>query len=213
MKMLLLILSLFVNNNQLDKQIKNYLDKYLVGYLKYEYEILSSPKSLHNIELLNEKEFSMRKNIIYIPVKIDDPKNESKSFISVKVKLYKSVLVALQTIKAKTDLTELMFEMRTVDVTTLKGVPVEKTETVNNMRSKSHISTGEVLTEEEIENIPVIFSGDEVKAEKNIGAVSINISAFAREDGNIGDNIKIRTVDNKQFVARVVGQKKVLIEE
>lgn len=213
MKMLLLILSLFVNNNQLDKQIKNYLDKYLVGYLKYEYEILSSPKSLHNIELLSEKEFSMRKNIIYIPVKIDDPKNESKSFISVKVKLYKNVLVALQTIKAKTDLTELMFEMRTVDVTTLKGVPVDKAETVNNMRSKSHISTGEVLTEEEIENIPVIFSGDEVKAEKNIGAVSINISAFAREDGNIGDNIKIRTVDNKQFIARVVGQKKVLIEE
>jgi flagella basal body P-ring formation protein FlgA len=213
MKMLLLILSLFVNNNSLDKQIKNYLDKYLVGYLKYEYEILSSPKSLHNFELLSEKEFSMRKNIIYIPVKIDDPKNESKSFISVKVKLYKSVLVALQTIKAKTDLTELMFETRTVDVTTLKGVPVGNMGIVNSMRSKSHISTGEVLTEEEIENIPVIFSGDEVKAEKNIGAVSINICAFAREDGNIGDNIKIRTVDNKQFIARVIGQKKVLIEE
>jgi len=142
MKMFLLILSLFVDNNSLDKQIKDYLDKYLVGYLKYEYEILSSPKSKYNIELLSEKEFSMRKNIVYIPVKIGDLKNESKSFISVKVKLYKSVLIALQSIKAKTDLTESMFETRTFDITTLKGILVEKAELVTNMRSKSHISTG-----------------------------------------------------------------------
>jgi flagella basal body P-ring formation protein FlgA len=213
MKMLLLILSLVFNNNPLDKQIKNYLDKNLAGYLKYEYEILSSPKNINNIELLSDKEFSIKKNIVYIPVKIVDPKGESKSFISLKVKLYKSVFVALQTIKAKTDLSESMFETRTIDITAIKGAPVENMETVSSMRSKSRIAPGEVLTEEEIEKIPVIFSGDEVKAEKNVGAVSINVSAFAREDGNIGDNIKIRTIDNKQFVARVVSHNKVLIEE
>lgn len=214
MKLLLLILPLFFNNNSLDKQVNNYLSRYLLGYEKFEYEVLSSPKGLSSYELVDDGKFNIIKNIVYIPVKIANSKHgNTLSVVSVKVKLFKKVLVAVENIKSKTDLNESMFETRLVDVTSLRGTIINNAEILNSLRCKSFLNRGEILTFEEVESLPVLFSGDEVTAEKNFGSVSITTQAFAREDGRIGDKIKIKTVDNKQFTAKILSGKKVYIEE
>lgn len=213
MKMLLLILALFVNNNSLDKQVRGYLTKHLSDYQKFEYEILASPKTSDTIELQDDKEFNISKNMVYIPVKVASRNSVVSSVISVKVKLYKNVLVANQVIRSRTDLNEAMFESRLVEVTSLRGTPVEDAGLVKSLRNKKIINTGEVLIEESCENMPIIFTGDEVTAVKNIGSVTITVQAFAREDGAAGDKIKIRTIDNKQFTAKIIDRKKVFIEE
>lgn len=214
MKMLLLILSLFVNNNSLDKQVRGYLTKHLSDYQKFEYEILAPPKSADAIELQDDKEFNISKNMVYIPVKVASRNSVVSSvIISVKVKLYKNVLVANQVIRARTDLNEAMFESRLIEVTSLRGTPVENAGMVKSLRNKTLLNAGEVLIEESCENMPIIFTGDEVTAVKIIGSVTITVQAFAREDGATGDKIKIRTVDNKQFTAKIIDRKKVFIEE
>lgn len=213
MKMLLLILSLFFSNDSLDKQIKNYLDKHFSAYPNYEYEIMSVPKNEKGIVIQSDKEFSINKNMVYIPVKITGKGTSSSSFISVKVKLYKYVLVARQTVNSKTELNASMFRPTLVDVTGLRGTPVENFDELNNLRSNSYLSTGKVLMQEDVENIPLIFNGDEVTAIKNIGSVTISVLAYSREEGSAGEKIKIRTVDNKQFTATIIDKKKVSIEE
>ncbi len=214
MKLLLLILPLFFNNSALDKQVNNYLSRYLLGYEKFEYEVLSSPKGLSSYELVDDGKFNIIKNIVYIPVKTTNSKHgNTLSVVSVKVKLFKKVLVAVENIKSKTDLNESMFETRLVDVTSLRGTIINNAEILNSLRSKSFLNRGEILTLEEVESLPVLFSGDEVTAEKNFGSVYVTIQAFAREDGRIGDKIKIKTVDNKQFTAKILSGKKVYIEE
>ena len=213
MKLLLLILSLFHNGDSLDKQVHDYLSKYLSAYEKFEYKILSSPKTSGEIELREEKEFSLNRDMVYIPVRTANANNSSSSFISVRVKLYKYVLVAAQTIKPKTDLNETMFEMKLVDVAALRGKPVESSADLKSLRNRILLNPGSVLIEEEIEMMPIVFSGDKLTAIKVAGSVLITVQAFAREDGAFNDRIKIRTADNKQFSARVLENKKVLIEE
>ena len=214
MKMLLLILSLFITGNSLDKQIDNYLNKYLSDYEKFEYEVLSTPDGSSAVEVQDDGNLNMTKNMVYIPIKISSSKSVNvSSVISVKVKLYKKVLVALENIKTKTDLKESMFGTRMVEVTSLRGTPVDVNEDLNSLRNKSFLNRGSVLTSEEVEHLPILFSGDEVTAVKTFGTVTVTVQALAREDGCIGEKIKIKTVDNKQFIAKVISRYKVYIEE
>ena len=210
---LILILSLLFNTSSVDKKVQDYLNKHLRNYAKYEYEILSSPDTNLKIEFQNSSAFNINKNMVYIPVKIAKANGTASSFISVKVRLFKNVLTAMQPIKSKTDLDKSMFEIKLVDVTMIRGTVVENFDQINSMRSKSIINIGEVLTREEVESIPVIYSGDEVTAFKTFGGVTISIQAFAREDGCSDDVIKIKTVDSKSFTAKVLSKNKVLIEE
>jgi flagella basal body P-ring formation protein FlgA len=206
-------LSLFVSGNSVDKQVENYLSRYLSAYVKFEYTILNMPRTPGEIELQDGKEFKLNRDMVYIPVSISDTKNSVSSFISVKVKLYKYVLVASQSLKSKTDLNETMFEMKLVDVAALRGNPVESSSDLKLLRNKVMLNQGDVLLNEEVEKMPVVFSGDKLTAVKNSGSVVITVLAFAREEGGINDRIKIKTVDNKQFTARVLDKRKVLIEE
>ena len=81
------------------------------------------------------------------------------------------------------------------------------------LRNKSFLNKGEILTTDEVEHLPVLFSGDEVTAVKTFGSVTVTVQALAREDGCIGEKIKIKTIDNKQFTAKVINRYKVYIEE
>jgi len=196
----------------LDKQINDYLSVYLSDYDKYEFEVLGNLKDAA-WEIQDDGNFNISKNIVYIPAKDAGANNNAVTVISVKVKLYKYVRVALENIKPKTDLKESMFEQRLLEITSLRGTPLENTEDLKFLRNKSFLTKGNVLINEEVERLPILFSGDEVTAEKTIGSVTVTTQAFAREDGRAGDRIKIKTIDNKQFSAKVISNKKVFIEE
>ena len=214
MKLLLLILSLFFTGSSLDKQVGTYLSKKLTGYEKIEYVILNSPDQSSKVELQDGKPLNINRNMVYIPVTIfSSDKSSSSSFLSVRVKLFKRVLVANQNVKPKTQLDYSMFNVQLIDVAAVNGKAIDNTENVFDLRAKSFLNKGEVLTEEETEQLPILFSGDEVTAVKIVGSVTVTVQAFAREDGCEGERIKIKTVGNKQFTAKVVNKHEVLIEE
>jgi flagella basal body P-ring formation protein FlgA len=64
-----------------------------------------------------------------------------------------------------------------------------------------------------IEKIPLIKTGDEINAVFNGNSVSISFIAKARENGSIGDRIKIETKDKKLFTAKVIKAGTVIIME
>lgn len=213
MILLAFIASLFISGNSIDKEVENYLSKRFSNFEKFEYQILSLPKTSSKIELKSNGEFRLNNDVAYIPVNYASNNGTAAAFISVKVKLFKKVLVASSKVNSKTELNNFMFTERLVDVSMIRENLVDVNEAISSYRSKTLLNSGDILTEDKIELIPILKSGDEVTAIKQIGSVTVTTQAVLREDGRYGERVKIKTADNKQFIARVINQKQVSIEE
>ncbi|MHB1687342.1 MAG: flagellar basal body P-ring formation chaperone FlgA [Ignavibacteriaceae bacterium] len=201
--------------NSFSEDLNNYLKKNLIGRFEdYKYEVLQMPKSYDKIELLKTDDFNLSGNMIYIPVKIFQKNSRViESIISVKLKIFKSVLVASKDIMTRQPLTEKDFCLKKIDVAQLNGVPVSSFKEINSLRSKEFIKAGEVLTSEMVESLPIIKAGDPVTAKYIDGNVLITFNALSRQDGALGDTITIIAKDKKLYKAKIIDAKNVIIIE
>ncbi len=212
---ILFILSIVINsNNSFKGELDNYLKKNLSGYQDYKYEILQLPSSYKKIELLKPNEFNLSGNIIYIPVYIVDKSGrEFRSILSVKLKLFKNVLVAEKNISQKAVLCENDFTLKKEDITQIKGTPVYSLKDISHLRSAVFIKSGSILVDQMTEKIPVVKIGDELYARYISGNVIVSTVVFARQEGVINQIISVITKDKKLFKAKVIDSKNVIIVE
>lgn len=202
--LLLSVIIFFAPGNNIKDKVGKYLKEKLSYYESFEFEIVKAPENYISIEIIN-RELDLRGNIVHLPVKIIETRGKSSTtYLSVKLKLYRNVLVAIKTIKRNEKLTASYFDIQKTDVTGLRGTPVIIKEGVELYRAKSLINPGAVLTEEYIEPVPVILSGEQINAHSISGNVVVSIEAFARQDGAEGDVIRVITKDKKLFKARVI---------
>jgi len=204
--------------NDFNQKLDNYLYQKLTGFEKWNYEVVSQDKRLIErsvkIEIDNKREFKRVDCYGYIPVKVYEMNDACvSSFVTIRLNLFQSVLYSMKNIKNNSTLSAEDFEVEQKDVTNFKGIPFSKNKDLSLYRAKLNIRKGVVLLENMIEKIPVIKAGDEINAVFNDGNVSISFSAKAREDGSIGDKIKIETKDRKLFTAKVKEAGKVIITE
>jgi flagella basal body P-ring formation protein FlgA len=212
---LFFILSIAFNtNNSFKGELDNYLKKNLTEYQDYKYEIIQLPSSYKEIELLKPNDFNLSGNMIYVPVQIIDKNGRKfRSILSVKLKLYKNVLVAVKKINRKTDLKENDFTYKKEDITRIKGFPVYSIKGINLLRSKVLIKPGDVLIKQMTEKIPVIKIGDVLNAKYISGSVVISLKVFSRQEGTTGGIITVITSDKKLFKAKIIDSKNVIIIE
>lgn len=213
----ILSLIMFVTSligNQFDKELRNYLAERLTSYNDFEYELIRLPKGVKRIKVLENEEFQLNGDIAYVPVEIyNNQHNIINSFVTVRLKLMKKVYVAVDDIKPETKLTPDLFEEKIMDVSTLRGAYFLDKAKIKNFRNVRKIYKGSILVEELMEKIPDIVSGDVLEAISQSGSVAVSTKAFAREDGNVGERIKIRTIDNIQFTAEIIDNNKVIVLE
>lgn len=189
-------------------EIRVYLKDNLKGYEKFEFETVSCPriKFKENIKIDKNKEFKLTGNTAYIPVSISE--NNSKlttaSFITVRVKLYRKVYIAKSSIRRGQELKINDFQTIIADVANIRGKIIDENFLLSSYKSKFNIDEREILTEELIEPIPVIKRGNKVFAYSITGNVVISMEAAARQDGSIGEVIRIVTPDKKVFKAKVL---------
>ena len=212
---LLIIFSVFVHSgNSLKSQLDEYLKKNLTSYKDFKYEIVQIPTNYKHAEILKTNEFNVSGNLAYIPVKvIKEDKRITRSFITVRLKLFKNVLVAVKQINFKEHLAPADFRLEKKDITQIRGQAIESLKDIQNLRSKITIRSGDVLIRQSVETIPVINVGDVVKASLTSGSVYISTQATARQEGRPGDIIQIITKDKKLFKAKVINSHNVLIVE
>lgn len=212
---LLIVFQLILGSDKtFEGQLKNYLDKIFARYEKYEYEITELPKNYYRIELDNERQFKLNKNYLTIPVKIYDKNNRaSRSLISLKVKLFRKVLVALQDIERNEPLSDCQFIEIIHDVTSIRGTPIINSESLVGRRSKVKIKNGTILIEEMTEAIPDVFYNERLVLHAGSNGVDISTEVTAREEGKIGDVIRVVTNDNKIFKARIIDKFNVTLVE
>lgn len=212
---LLIAFSLFIHSgNSFKNELEGYLKKNLSNYKDFKYEIVQMPGKFKHASILKTNEFNISGNLAYVPVKITNDNNRTTNiFITVRLKLYQNVLVAAHKIKYRKILSKSDFKIEKENVAEVRGTPIKSFKGINNLRSKVSINAGEILTEEAVEEKPVINVGDIIKASVNIGTVYVSTQATARQEGRPGDIIRIMTKDKKQFKAKVIDSHNVIIVE
>jgi flagella basal body P-ring formation protein FlgA len=210
MYLLCLILSVFFwfSGNLSHDEINEYLKKQLTGYSKIEFETVSLPriKFKDDVSIDLTKDFKLSGNTAYIPVMIKSQNSAypTSSFVVARVKLYKEVLTARSPIKRGTELKKDDFQTEIADVSTIRGKIINDEQGIETYKAKFNIEQKEVLTETLIEPVPAIKRGNKVIAYSISGRVAISMDASAREDGCLGDIIRIITPDKKIFRAKVI---------
>ncbi len=214
LSVLLIILNLFSGIVQSDSDLQKYLTKLFSNYEKFEYQVDYNTNNFSKIVVDDERESRLNKNILHVPVKIYDRKNNvSNSFISIKVRLFKKVLVASQDIEKDEMLSSYQFRRDLRDVTMTKGFPVTEDESLIASRSKVKIREGSVLVKEMMEVIPDVMTNEKLILNAGKNGVNITIEVTAREKGNIGDVIRVIADNKKIFTAKIIDKYNVLLIE
>lgn len=213
MKFLLVILLSIqcVAQNFEDKALSFVIHE-LTGYHSITMKILNHNYDKENIQIDTSKRIILNKDIVMIPVLIQNEKKSVNTFISAKVKLFKNVLVAKRNIKKNEIVSSNDFEHKLLDICKLNGNTVGDNFNLTAFRAKAFIKKGEILIEEKLDKIPIINYGDKICAEVKVGSVTITTNVFARQSGNMGDIISIVSSDNTILKAKIIDKDKVRIE-
>lgn len=214
MKILLLILLGFITlqAKPFDEALRTYLHNNLNSFEKIEYSIVQMPKNFERIEINNERNLKLVKNFAYIPVKVFDKKDKvSLALITVKVKLYKTALVAAQKVNANENLTVAQFESKIKDVASIESSLIEPID-LSLYRSRVSMKEGTILSQDLVELIPIVSKGDKVIVHAGKNGVDISIEAITREDGNSGEIIRVQA-DSKIFKAKVIDKYNLMLVE
>lgn len=211
---LLNIIMLFsLNGSDFRNELKEYLTRQLTMYDSFDYEIMQMPKDYSSILIEKGTALNLNRNIVSVPVLLVKDNMTSESLIKVKLRLYKKVVTVRNKIESKTDLNASEFEFKTLDVSLLNGTPFFSLEEVFSFRTKIKLNPGSILIHEALEAKPVIKSGDLVKASLINGNVVITIEANARQEGAVGEVIRVVTQNKKQYRAKIVDATNVNILE
>lgn len=211
---LLNIIILFsLNGNDFRDSLKDYLTKQLSMYDSFDYEIMQMPKDYSSLSIVGGTALTLNKNIVSVPVLLVKENKKTESFIKVKLHLYKNVVTVRNKIRSRSDLNASDFEVKSLDVSLLKGIPFTSLEEISSFRTKIALNPGTILVREVLEAKPVIQSGDLVKASLTNGNVTVTIEANARQEGAPGEIIRVVTQNKKQYKAKVVDSSNVNILE
>jgi flagella basal body P-ring formation protein FlgA len=211
---ILIILSMLISSPDiLNEKINEILAKKLSGYSSYKFEILQAPTGFKHFEL-QENLLKINGNTAYLPAAFMDKNNRtSNSYLTIGLKLYQPVFISNKKIEKNMEISLTDFTVEEVEVGMVKGTPVLASNELKEFKSKIQINPGSILLREYINQVPAIKAGDKIIAVVVNGHIKITIEAFARQDGLVGDDIRIITSDKKQFKAKVIDSKNVTIIE
>ena len=208
------ILSVFTTYESLPTEIKNKLEAEFSSHKKVEFEVVKAPKNYRSIKLKENESINVIGKTAYVPIiSVDRKGKQKRTTLSVRVKIYDDVFVAIKDVKKREQLKAIDFQLLEKDISSVRGNIVLSLGEILGKRADRFIRKGDVLTKESLENMPVIFPGDRLSASSIVGNVQISFSAIAKQEGSIGDIIRIKTSKNKIYKAEVINYKNVLIIE
>lgn len=208
-----ILLAFVFGNNTFESELKSYLNQKLSSFERYEYEIVKLPSNISNILIDETKEFRISKSYGYVPVKIFYVKNHNQSsVITIKLKLYKKVLIAKSFISRDKELNQDDFEEKLCDVSLLNGQLFSTIENINDYKAKVNLKENSILLKEHVTKIPLIDQGKKVIVHAINNGVDISLEGITRQAGYAGDVISIQAL-NKIFKAKVIDKFNLVLVE
>lgn len=210
----ILFIFLIGTNSNNNSVINGYLNEKLSDYNKFSYKIVS-PKNidLGKVSLDTSRELKMKREYAYVPVQLTYKGKTKNTVLTVKLKLYKNVLVATRKIRKREFLTKNDFKVMEKEISNLRDKPLRAVTDLNILRARINIAPESVLQQNMVEQIPDINIGDRVEAIYTKGIVNVNFLVTSRSEGVTGEVVKVKRDDNRIFKARVINNKTVKILE
>lgn len=212
---ILIITSFFIHNgDSLKTDLDKYLKKNLTQFESFDYKVLQIPVEYKNIGIIEDGDFNLCGNLVYVPVEVVTKGGRAiKSIVTVRVKLYKNILVTAKHIEKDQNFNTSDVELKKEDITQIKGSPLTSPNAIGTYRAKIALKQGTPIIEENIEPKPIILAGDKIEAKYSSGEVDVLFDAFSRQDGIPGGTIMIISKDKKQYKAKVIDSLNVTIIE
>lgn len=189
-----------------ETQVSEYLGRHLSVYKTWEYEILTKSvgTSTASLKIDNTKKFVLNGQYGYIPVITTDNFGKRTSLvITVRLRLYMETLVADEDIKKGVVLSPEYFVSELQEVSQLRSPAILGTGSLDNMQSRLFIKKGSILCSHMVEMKEVIKNGDLLTAYFNNGTVTVSMEVNARENGRLGEKIRIVSKDKKVYTGIV----------
>lgn len=191
---------------------KAYLQTLLpAGSRTYEIEVQREPREL----VVVGDEVSIRPrllgtaprlgtNTVALDAIVND-KVVATSSVALVVKAVANVLIASSAIRQGEVLSEANTTWQPRDITKLQNV-IEAPNNVIGRIARRSIAAGSAITTADVADPPVVLSGETVTLTVICGAVTIRTSAEAKQDGKVGDVIRVKPLPSDQDVrAKVTG--------
>jgi len=162
------------------------------------------PKSY--VMIIPPKNFHRNKGTFYL-------KTESKKrvFFDYKLDATLPVLTAKKTIERKEPLSTFNTLLKTVSFDHFTSPPLSHLDT-SQWCAKIRLKEGRLITQRIIQTIPLVKRNQNVIAVINNGALHVELSATAQNDGGLYDMITIRKSNGESLEAQVVGPNRVEIK-
>ena len=133
-----------------------------------------------------------------------DGETQKTIAVTVDTRLNMEVLVAKRNIRRHEILSEEMVELAIRDITAVRGGYFTSFEGFSNNRAKRPVALGAVLSADHVEQVPVIFRGDEVELVAASSGIWVSASGVAVQDGSVGSRIRVRNRDSGRIVQGTV---------
>jgi flagellar basal body P-ring formation protein FlgA len=227
MNFLLLIVWLFfppvektvVGSDQLQETVKAYVESSLAGkFPGINIEFRTIPRDV----VFPEGEYSVKvsssfgvpkKGYSGIPVEIRKEGRLLQTIVcSVIIRTFDNVLTTVRKVDKGEPLTMPVFEKRNMETTFLADDMIGSLKQFTHFRAKRMINKNSVLHRSMIEEIPSVVPNQIVTVVAIGVNVNVEAAGIAKDEGRIGDVIKVKRVGSKEYVsAMVVGEKRVEI--
>ncbi len=133
--------------------------------------------------------------------------------VRMKVKRFAEVLVATDRITRHELLSSDNFELKSMNVTSLRVQPVRSFDRISDHRSKRILRKGDILTTGAVEPVPDIDVGEEVTIIFSDHWGTITVPGRAMQTGWTGKKIRVKNkASGKILLARVVDNKSVAVD-
>lgn len=202
-----------------DDLIRRYLiDTYDLDKDSYLIEIVRNPLSEENI---TDDQFRVRSLTRGEPIgpftllaeTIEQGKTIKRVQISVQIRKFASVLVVTDRIARHKLLLNSMFEMKRMEITSLREQPVSVADTILGFRSARNLPKGKILTYGVMEQVPDIEVGREISIVFNQSGFKITVPGRAMQDGKRGEFVRVKNLTSGRIImARVIDKSSVAIE-
>jgi|WetSurMetagenome_2_1015567.scaffolds.fasta_scaffold241092_1 flagella basal body P-ring formation protein FlgA len=171
------------------------------------------PSKIIRSEVVMSTQSVLKGNIV-LPLRLICENNlEQTILLSLKIRVFRSVLVSNKKIDRHIKITHEDFRSETKEYTLLADDILTDSKYLIGKRTKRIIGEDVELFQNMFEDIPVIDSGDEVTLCLKTRGVLVSTKAIANGDGKVGGAILVKKKNGSdKFRAKVISDKIVMIE-
>ncbi len=144
---------------------------------------------------------------VSLPVEAEaEGKTIWRSFISVRIRVYRTALVAVRTIDRHEPVSMVDLVAQRTEIRDLSERFVMRDAELRGKRAARRIRGGSIIMESVLETAPVVRANDPVTIIATVGNVIVRTQGVAREDGRMGDRIVVQRSDSpERITGKVTG--------